>query len=205
MRLSAIERIETLATMVPALIVEDRILDVTHTLLATRLKEIVWHEIPLSFNAGPNPRFQDARYYIFSHWTINGVLQDPTQYPTVRVTTGSRQRVTAWWRDAGSVWPPPVDNTPSSQEITVYAVSAQKGPLLNTSDEIPLFNVDPASARVPASGRTISTRRIGETSGLSTSGKGRYVNTLRGVASEPAACHLSCWRPCVQSATPPDG
>lgn len=43
-------------------------------------------------------------------------------------------------------------------QITVYAVSAQKGPLLNASDEIPLLSVDPATAWVPTGGRTIDTR-----------------------------------------------
>jgi hypothetical protein len=149
--------IEKVIEGIQLLIVEDRVLNANHTLLETRLKEIVLYEISLPFNAGPNPRFQDGRYYLFSHWTINGVLQDPTQYPTVGVTTGTRQRVTAWWRDAGTVWPP-VGDGPAVHQITVYAVSAQKGPLLNASDEIPLLSVDPANAWAPTGGRTIDTR-----------------------------------------------
>lgn len=175
-----LKSIELLIEGIPLLIIEDRVFDVDHTLLGTRFNAILPDSVVVSLpvELGPNPRFQDDRYYRFSHWTINGflALPEPNEFPDLRITTGTRQRVTAWWRYAGTAWPPPPDNNGSVQQITVYAVSAKKGPLLHASDEVPVLAVDPATSWSPPGGRTISTRRAKVTltakSSLDSTGEG---------------------------------
>jgi hypothetical protein len=156
-----LKSIELLIEGIPLLIIEDRIFDVDHTSLGTDFDAIQSEQASWLVRLGPNPRFQGGRYYRFSHWTINGSLglPEPQEFPDLRITTGARQRVTAWWFDAGTVWPPAPGGNGSVQQITVYAVSGKKGPLLNASGEIPVFAVDPATSWLPPGGRTISTRR----------------------------------------------
>lgn len=157
-----VKSIEILLQAIPLLTVEDRVFDVDRTLLETRFEAVIFESQSLLFRRGPNPRFQNGRYHLFSHWTINGALalSDPGEFPDLRVETGTRrQRVTAWWRDVGTVWPPPPDLvTPAVPQIAVVGVSASNGPLLQPTDEVPIAAVDPPSAWSPPGSATVSTR-----------------------------------------------